>query len=95
MDDKREQFAQSVLTWILEEMRYRPDTTGKFAGASLPTIQDLKKLCRGNTVAMWQYFLDHIRSKRYTQLFFCFFVCVFWRASVLLSHLPRSSGFNV
>jgi hypothetical protein len=63
MEDKQHFVAELVLKWALDEMRYSPD--GKFANAPLPTLTQLKRLCRSNTIPIWEYIISNVKSKRY------------------------------
>eukprot|EP01122_Echinamoeba_exundans_P001519 TRINITY_DN11558_c0_g1_i1.p1 TRINITY_DN11558_c0_g1~~TRINITY_DN11558_c0_g1_i1.p1 ORF type:complete len:688 (-),score=157.08 TRINITY_DN11558_c0_g1_i1:8-2071(-) len=62
MEDKQHFVAELVLKWALDEMRYSPD--GKFANAPLPTLTQLKRLCRSNTIPIWEYIISNVKSKR-------------------------------
>lgn len=63
MEDKRLVQAEQLIAWLAQEMKYvarnRP----------LPSVQDMKRLCRGNTMQIWAFVLEHIRSVKYD---FCF-----------------------
>lgn len=63
MEDKRVAVADALARWLQEEVKYVP--SGKYARIAPPTAQDLKALCRGGSIAFWDYVAHRVRSEKY------------------------------
>lgn len=62
MDTKpSDTFAESMLDWAVRDLQYQPE--GKYSGGPLPSITDLKKLCRGHTNNIWSFLVNNVHSK--------------------------------
>lgn len=62
MDDKRVAVAEALARWTQEEVKYVP--SGKYARSAPPTAQELRTLCRGNTIPFWDYVAHRVRSEK-------------------------------
>lgn len=62
MDDKRAAVAEALARWAQDEVKYVP--SGKFARTAPPSAQDLRSLCRGGSIAFWDYVTHRVRSEQ-------------------------------
>lgn len=63
MEDKRAAVAESLGRWAAQEMKYVPQ--GKYAKTAPPSANDMKLLCRGASIPMWDYIVHRVKSERY------------------------------
>jgi hypothetical protein len=57
---------EAILEWLQKEMGYRPlgpynASTNK---SQLPSIDALRKICRGNMIPVWNFFLTRVKSEK-------------------------------
>ncbi|GMY12840.1 AUGMIN subunit 5-like [Fagus crenata] len=57
---------EAILEWLQKEMGYRPlgpynASTNK---SQLPSIDALRKVCRGNMIPVWNFFLTRVKSEK-------------------------------
>ncbi|KAL5723269.1 hypothetical protein ACHQM5_006686 [Ranunculus cassubicifolius] len=61
---------EAILEWLQKEMGYRPQTTPYIssnkssASSPLPSIDSLRKICRGNMVPVWNFLLQRVKSEK-------------------------------
>ncbi|XP_057976963.1 AUGMIN subunit 5 [Malania oleifera] len=56
---------EAIIEWLQKEMGYRP--LGPYAAnkaASLPSIDSLRKICRGNMIPVWSFLLHRVKSEK-------------------------------
>ncbi|KAL2504936.1 hypothetical protein Adt_20557 [Abeliophyllum distichum] len=56
---------EKILEWLQKEMGYRP--LGPYASstkASMPTVDSLRKICRGNMIPVWNFLLKRVKSEK-------------------------------
>ncbi|OMP03704.1 hypothetical protein COLO4_10252 [Corchorus olitorius] len=60
---------EAILEWLQKEMGYRP--LGPYNSASnksnLPSIDSLRKICRGNMLPIWHFLLTRVKSEKTVQ----------------------------
>lgn len=58
-----------ILEWLQKEMGYRP--LGPYNSSSnksnLPSIDSLRKICRGNMLPLWNFLLTRVKSEKTVQ----------------------------
>ncbi|KAF9624431.1 hypothetical protein IFM89_011439 [Coptis chinensis] len=60
---------EAILEWLQKEMGYRPQvqfssTSSNKTTATLPSIETLRKICRGNMVPIWSFLLQRVKSEK-------------------------------
>ncbi|XP_077214642.1 HAUS augmin-like complex subunit isoform X2 [Tasmannia lanceolata] len=55
---------EAILEWLQKEMGYRPQNPYLSANNSLPSIETLRKICRGNMVPVWKFLLQRVKSEK-------------------------------
>jgi hypothetical protein len=63
MEEKRAKFAEQLHRWATDEMQWAPEA--KYANSAPPTVADLKKLYRGESVNALTFLMSHIKSEKY------------------------------
>lgn len=56
---------EAILEWLQKEMGYQP--LGSYAASSkaaMPTIDSLRKICRGNMISIWNFLLNRVKSEK-------------------------------
>ncbi|XP_075100522.1 AUGMIN subunit 5 [Nicotiana tabacum] len=56
---------EAILEWLQKEMGYQP--LGSYAASSkaaMPTIDSLRKICRGNMLPIWNFLLNRVKSEK-------------------------------
>ncbi|KAF3444920.1 hypothetical protein FNV43_RR14613 [Rhamnella rubrinervis] len=57
---------EAILEWLQKEMGYRP--LGPYSVASgkshLPSIDSLRKICRGNMIPIWNFLITRVKSEK-------------------------------
>lgn len=56
---------EAILEWLEKEMGYRP--LGPYSSSSksqLPSIEALKKICRGNMIPVWNFLITRVKSEK-------------------------------
>lgn len=56
---------EAILEWLQKEMGYRP--LGPYASsakAAVPTVDSLRKICRGNMIPVWNFLLKRVKSEK-------------------------------
>ncbi|KAK4359107.1 hypothetical protein RND71_021336 [Anisodus tanguticus] len=56
---------EAILEWLQKEMGYQP--LGSYAASSkaaMPTIDSLRKICRGNMIPIWNFLLNRVKSEK-------------------------------
>ncbi|XVF81775.1 hypothetical protein PTKIN_Ptkin15bG0183500 [Pterospermum kingtungense] len=60
---------EAILEWLQKEMGYRP--LGPYSSSSnksnLPSIDSLRKICRGNMLPIWHFLLTRVKSEKTVQ----------------------------
>ncbi|MCL7046684.1 hypothetical protein MKW94_008195 [Papaver nudicaule] len=57
--------AEAILEWLQKEMGYRPQ--GPYLSSNkpmLPSIDSIRKICRGNMVPIWHFLLQRVKSEK-------------------------------
>ncbi|KAI3884277.1 hypothetical protein MKX03_017117 [Papaver bracteatum] len=57
--------AEAILEWLQKEMGYRPQ--GPYLSSNkpmLPSIDSIRKICRGNMVPVWHFLLQRVKSEK-------------------------------
>lgn len=62
MEEKRAVVIDALGRWISQEMKYSPQ--GKFAHCAPPSSNDLRSLCRGVSIPLWDYVAHRVRSEK-------------------------------
>ncbi|CAL1408553.1 unnamed protein product [Linum trigynum] len=56
----------AILEWLHKEMGYRP--LGNYSGSTnksqLPSIDALRKICRGNLIPVWSFLINRVKSEK-------------------------------
>lgn len=58
---------EAILEWLQKEMGYRPlgpysvTASGK---SQLPSIESLRKICRGNMIPIWNFLITRVKSEK-------------------------------
>lgn len=57
---------EAILEWLQKEMNYRPlgPYTGSSSKSQLPSIDSLRKICRGNMIPVWNFLLTRVKSEK-------------------------------
>lgn len=57
---------EAILEWLQKEMGYRPlgPYTSSSKAASTPTSDSLRKICRGNMIPVWNFFITRVKSEK-------------------------------
>lgn len=50
--------AAKIIQWLTNELQYKPTVS----------VNELKKLCRGNMIHIWNFLINHIRSEKFAKL---------------------------
>ncbi|GAV60104.1 hypothetical protein CFOL_v3_03635 [Cephalotus follicularis] len=57
---------EAIMEWLLKEMGYRP--LGPYSATSksqqLPSIDSLRKICRGNMIPIWSFLVTRVKSEK-------------------------------
>ncbi|GKU97428.1 hypothetical protein SLEP1_g10572 [Rubroshorea leprosula] len=56
---------EAILEWLQKEMGYRP--LGPYSSSSksqLPSIEALRKICRGNMIPIWNFLITRVKSEK-------------------------------
>ncbi|MED6197868.1 AUGMIN subunit 5 [Stylosanthes scabra] len=58
---------EAILEWLHKEMGYRP-LAGVTAGkAHLPSVESLRRICRGNMIPVWNFLITRAKSEKTVQ----------------------------
>ncbi|KAL1322887.1 AUGMIN subunit 5 isoform X2 [Arachis ipaensis] len=58
---------EAILEWLHKEMGYRP-LAGVTAGKShLPSVESLRRICRGNMIPVWNFLITRAKSEKTVQ----------------------------
>ncbi|KAF6144691.1 hypothetical protein GIB67_006183 [Kingdonia uniflora] len=55
--------SEAILEWLQNEMGYRPQSSSN-KGLSYPTVDSIRKICRGNMVPVWNFLLQRVKSEK-------------------------------
>lgn len=55
---------EAILEWLQKEMGYRPQGTFLSSNKSLPSVESLRKICRGNMLPVWNFLLQRVKSEK-------------------------------
>ncbi|GLJ21418.1 hypothetical protein SUGI_0394400 [Cryptomeria japonica] len=55
---------EAILEWLQQEMGYRPQGQYLSSNNPLPSPEDLKKICRGNMLPVWNFLLQRVKSEK-------------------------------
>lgn len=57
---------EAMLEWLQKEMGYRPlgPYSASSAKSQLPSIDSLRKICRGNMIPVWNFLITHVKSEK-------------------------------
>ncbi|MCO5597105.1 hypothetical protein L7F22_051179 [Adiantum nelumboides] len=56
--------AEAILEWLQQEMGYRPQSPYQNSEKLLPSIESLRKICRGNMLPVWKFLLERVKSEK-------------------------------
>eukprot|EP00252_Welwitschia_mirabilis_P020836 TRINITY_DN5196_c0_g1_i1.p1 TRINITY_DN5196_c0_g1~~TRINITY_DN5196_c0_g1_i1.p1 ORF type:complete len:683 (-),score=164.85 TRINITY_DN5196_c0_g1_i1:20-2068(-) len=59
---------EAILEWLQQEMGYRPQGQYSASNKSLPSSEDLKKICRGNMIPVWNFLLKRVKSDKTVEM---------------------------
>lgn len=56
---------EAILEWLQKEMGYRPlgPYNASSKAAASPSIDSLRKICRGNMIPVWNFLLNRVKSE--------------------------------
>ncbi|KAI5055330.1 hypothetical protein GOP47_0030475 [Adiantum capillus-veneris] len=60
--------AEAILEWLQQEMGYRPQSPYQNSEKLLPSIESLRKICRGNMLPVWKYLLERVKSEKTVEI---------------------------
>lgn len=57
---------EAILEWLQKEMGYRPlgPYNASSKAAASPSIDSLRKICRGNMIPVWNFLLNRVKSEK-------------------------------
>ncbi|KAF5725425.1 hypothetical protein HS088_TW23G00147 [Tripterygium wilfordii] len=56
---------EAILEWLQKEMGYRPlGSIGASSKSQLPSIDALRKICRGNMIPVWNFLIKRVKSEK-------------------------------
>lgn len=57
---------EAILEWLQKEMGYRPlgPYSASSKAAASPSIDSLRKICRGNMIPVWNFLLNRVKSEK-------------------------------
>ncbi|KAB1211421.1 hypothetical protein CJ030_MR6G021389 [Morella rubra] len=57
---------EAMLEWLQKEMGYRPlgPYSASSAKSQLPSIDSLRKICRGNMIPVWNFLITRVKSEK-------------------------------
>lgn len=55
---------EAILDWLQKEMGYRPQGTYLSSNKTLPSVESLRKICRGNMLPVWDFLLQRVKSEK-------------------------------
>ncbi|KAK9272663.1 hypothetical protein L1049_003039 [Liquidambar formosana] len=57
---------EAILGWLQKEMGYRPlgPYTASSKAASTPSLDSIRKMCRGNMIPVWNFLLNRVKSEK-------------------------------
>lgn len=56
---------EAILKWLQEEMGYRPSGPSRAGpGGSVPSVDTIEKVCRGNMIPVWSFLLQRVKSEK-------------------------------
>eukprot|EP00250_Pteridium_aquilinum_P000743 c10900_g1_i1 orf=227-2737(+) len=60
--------AEAILEWLQQEMGYRPQSPYQNSEKLLPSIESLRKICRGNMLPVWKFLLERVKSEKTVEI---------------------------
>ncbi|KAF7822366.1 AUGMIN subunit 5 [Senna tora] len=56
---------EAILEWLRMEMGYRPLAQyGSSSKSHLPSVESLRKICRGNMIPVWNFLITRVKSEK-------------------------------
>ncbi|KAF7135400.1 hypothetical protein RHSIM_Rhsim08G0077400 [Rhododendron simsii] len=55
---------EAILEWLQKEMGYRPLGPYTAAKAAMPSVDSIRKVCRGNMIPVWNFLLKRVKSEK-------------------------------
>ena len=56
---------EAILEWLQKEMGYRPlPQYGASSKSHLPSVDSLRKICRGNMIPVWNFLITRVKSEK-------------------------------
>lgn len=56
---------EAILEWLQMEMGYRPLAQyGASSKSHLPSVESLRKICRGNMIPVWNFLITRVKSEK-------------------------------
>lgn len=55
---------EAILEWLQKEMGYRPLGPYSSKASSTPSIDSIRKICRGNMIPVWSFLLNRVKSEK-------------------------------
>lgn len=60
--------AEAILEWLQQEMGYRSQNSHSSSDKSLPSVESLNRICRGNMLPVWRFLLDRVKSEKTVEI---------------------------
>ncbi|KAH7289238.1 hypothetical protein KP509_31G065400 [Ceratopteris richardii] len=60
--------AEAILDWLKREMGYRPQSPYQNSEKLLPSIESLRRICRGNMLPVWKFLLERVKSEKTVEI---------------------------
>lgn len=55
---------EAILEWLQKEMGYRPPGPSRVGSAPVPSVDAIRKVCRGNMIPVWSFLLQRVKSEK-------------------------------
>ncbi|KAH7851024.1 hypothetical protein Vadar_006226 [Vaccinium darrowii] len=55
---------EAILEWLQKEMGYRPLGPYTATKAAMPSVDSIRKVCRGNMIPVWTFLLKRVKSEK-------------------------------
>jgi len=55
---------EAILEWLHKEMGYRPPVTYAAGKSHLPSVESIRRICRGNMIPVWNFLVTRAKSEK-------------------------------